>query len=275
MPDRGREVRKKSRRHQLSESFRNFSQHLRIPEFGRQSRSPSPTPSTSTRNTPAAQKLPLATPPVTGTPSPAPAPSGISPSTSRPSITTSPLAANPIAASPATANLIATNPTANSPAGTHPAVASLTAAGSIAASPASASPSTATLSAAAQSLPIAATLHQPLSPAEIRQRTVELLKERIRPEEVEKLKWDETTAEQAKEVVNTVTQSMEGKPKHTGKMYKTMQYVNKYCTIIDVAIQHQPQITALVWAGVRTVIQVCELFRWTASVHYPSPPRFA
>jgi len=99
-----------------------------------------------------------------------------------------------------------------------------------------------------------------LSLTEIRERTAELLRKKLRPEEVEKLKWDETTAEQAKEVVNTVKQSMEGKPEHTGKMYKTLQYVNKYCTIIDVAIQHQPQITALVWAGVRTVIQVCELF---------------
>ena len=33
-----------------------------------------------------------------------------------------------------------------------------------------------------------------------------------------------------------------------------------YAKIIDVAIQHQPCITALVWAGVRTVIQVCGNF---------------
>jgi hypothetical protein len=74
---------------------------------------------------------------------------------------------------------------------------------------------------------------------------------------MEKIKWDETTPDQAKAVVEGVQKSLEGKPDHTGKMYKTLQYINKYSTIIDVAIQHQPCITALVWAGMRTVIQVC------------------
>ena len=85
---------------------------------------------------------------------------------------------------------------------------------------------------------------------------MELLKERLRPEEVEKIKWDETTPEQAKTVVQEIQNSLEGRPEHTGKMHKTLQYINKYATIVDVAIQHQPCITALVWAGMRTVIQV-------------------
>ena len=100
------------------------------------------------------------------------------------------------------------------------------------------------------------TLPHTLSPLEIRQRTADLLKDRLTPEEVEKINWDDTTPEQAKAVVEEVQKSLEGKPEHTGKMYKTLQYINKYATIIDVAIQHQPCITALVWAGMRTVIQV-------------------
>ena len=116
---------------------------------------------------------------------------------------------------------------------------------------------TATPSASSQTPPTPTDLPQTLSPLEIRQRTADLLKERLTPEEVGEIKWDETTPEQAKAVVEEVRKSMEGKPEHTGKMYKTLQYINTYSKIIDVAIQHQPYITALVWAGVRTVIQVC------------------
>ena len=96
-----------------------------------------------------------------------------------------------------------------------------------------------------------------LTTLEIRERTANLLKERLTPEEAGKLNWDETTPEQAKAVVEEIQKSLEGKPEHTGKMYKTLQYINNYSKIIDVAIQHQPCITALVWAGMRTVIQVC------------------
>ena len=116
---------------------------------------------------------------------------------------------------------------------------------------------TATPPASTQTPPTPTALPQTLSPLEIRQRTADLLKERLTPEEVREIKWDETTPEQAKAVVEEVRKSMEGKPGHTGKMYKTLQYINTYSKIIDVAIQHQPCITALVWAGVRTVIQVC------------------
>ena len=109
------------------------------------------------------------------------------------------------------------------------------------------------------------------SPLEIRQRTVNLLKNRLTPEEVEEIEWDETTEEQAKAVIEEVQKSLEGKPEHTGKMYKTLQYINQYSKIIDVAIQHQPCITALVWAGVRTVIQVCDHSLFVNL--YPRPTR--
>ena len=73
---------------------------------------------------------------------------------------------------------------------------------------------------------------------------------------MEKIKWGETSLEQAKAVVEEVHKSLKGMPEYMGTMYKTLQYINKYATIIDVAIQHQPHITALVWAGLRAVIQV-------------------
>lgn len=39
-----------------------------------------------------------------------------------------------------------------------------------------------------------------------------------------------------------------------------LKSVNKYAMIVDTAIQHSPEITALVWAGMRGIIQVCEEF---------------
>ena len=42
-----------------------------------------------------------------------------------------------------------------------------------------------------------------------------------------------------------------------GTVLKTM---DKYATIVDVAIQHSPEVTSLVWAGVRGILQVRIIF---------------
>jgi hypothetical protein len=125
-----------------------------------------------------------------------------------------------------------------------------------------------------------------LSPPEIRERTLDLLKQKLHPKELESLQWDQytgTTAEKSKEMVDGVRRSMDGKQNHTKKMYKILQHVENYSKIIDVAIQHQPQITALVWAGIRMGIQVCPPFRfralqlrfdWHYRIHYlPALPQ--
>ena len=119
----------------------------------------------------------------------------------------------------------------------------------------------------AQVPPIPVALPQTLGPLEIRQRTADLLKIRLTPEEVEKIKWDETTPEQAKAVVEGVHKSLEGMPRHMGTMYKTLQYIKKYSTVIDVEIQYQPCITAFVWARMRTAIQVGDWFLFPNSYH--------
>jgi hypothetical protein len=36
-----------------------------------------------------------------------------------------------------------------------------------------------------------------------------------------------------------------------------LKSVDKYAKIVDTAIQHHPDITSLVWAGARTMLQVC------------------
>jgi hypothetical protein len=40
------------------------------------------------------------------------------------------------------------------------------------------------------------------------------------------------------------------------RIEKILKIIEKYMTIADVAIQHRPNVTALVWAGVRRTIQV-------------------
>jgi hypothetical protein len=40
------------------------------------------------------------------------------------------------------------------------------------------------------------------------------------------------------------------------RIEKVLKVVEKYSAIVNVAIQHHPDITALVWAGVRLIIQV-------------------
>jgi hypothetical protein len=110
--------------------------------------------------------------------------------------------------------------------------------------------------------------HQPLSPLEIRERTFGLLKA-LHPEELESLQWDEytgTTVEKSKKMIEEIRRSMEGKQDHR-KVYKILQHVDNYCKIVDVAIQHLPQITALVWAGIRMGFQVCTLF-FISTLHW-------
>jgi hypothetical protein len=110
---------------------------------------------------------------------------------------------------------------------------------------------------------IATPVLQALGPAEIQTLTRRILEkpERLGPEKTAEINWDEfvSTGENTLGVIQDVKTSLEGKKEHTAKVHNILQYINKYCYIVDVAIQHQPQITALVWAGVRTCIQVCAL----------------
>ena len=215
---------RKSMRGWATAKARNIGQQLSIPSPKRKSRSPSPAPSSSSSRKPQPETSITPYPQALSTTNTPPIAEPRAPD----HIIASSAIASPIGAGPATSPVSST--TTKQPAATPPTLA--------------------------QALPTPTALPQTLSPLEIRQRTADLLKERLAPEEVEEIKWDETTEEQAKAVVEEVQKSLEGKPDHTGKMYKTLQYINQYSKIIDVAIQHQPCITALVWAGVRTVIQV-------------------
>jgi hypothetical protein len=124
----------------------------------------------------------------------------------------------------------------------------------------STSPTAAISSSASQPVSNVAVSLKPLDQTEIRGLTYNVLKGRLSPKELITLKWDQytgTTAEQAKEVVEGVKNILNSNQFHATKIEKVLQYAEKYCKIVDVAIQHQPDITALVWAGIRMSIQVC------------------
>lgn len=46
---------------------------------------------------------------------------------------------------------------------------------------------------------------------------------------------------------------------HRKKYHKIVKGLDTYAGIVDVAIQHSPAITALVWAGARFLLQICEV----------------
>jgi hypothetical protein len=51
------------------------------------------------------------------------------------------------------------------------------------------------------------------------------------------------------------------------KIKKILEIIEQYMTIVDVAIQHHPDITALVWAGIRFMIQVW-ILDYLAAINY-------
>ena len=97
---------------------------------------------------------------------------------------------------------------------------------------------------------------KPLTTIEISQRTYEHLKEKLSNKELGELKWATYSGTTAEKYIADLKEKLKGHQQGAQKMNNILLHVNKYCTIVDVAIQHQPDITALVWAGARTVIQV-------------------
>jgi len=41
------------------------------------------------------------------------------------------------------------------------------------------------------------------------------------------------------------------------RLGKILRTVEKYAKIVDTAIQHNPQYSSLIWAGIRAIVQVC------------------
>ena len=96
---------------------------------------------------------------------------------------------------------------------------------------------------------------RPMSTSEIRERTNAALARRLTPEELQEVKWEGSVDSTAK-VIEDLKTTLHDHNQHSKTVNNILQHINRYCAIVDIAIQHHPDITALVWAGARTLIQV-------------------
>ena len=119
---------------------------------------------------------------------------------------------------------------------------------------------------------------RPLPPSEIRKRTYDALTRRLTPEELRRVGWEEyegTTADKAAENIEDLKETLSDKKQHSKTMSNILQYINKYSAIVDVAIQHNPDITALVWAVARTLIQVSRTLKVSSQKEISFSPQLA
>ena len=98
---------------------------------------------------------------------------------------------------------------------------------------------------------------QPMSTSEIRERTYAALTKRLTSEELRRVKWEGREGSTAK-IIEDLKTTLRENNQHSKTTSNILQHINKYCVIVDIAIQHHPDITALVWAGARTLIQVLQ-----------------
>ena len=96
---------------------------------------------------------------------------------------------------------------------------------------------------------------RPMSKSEIRERTNDALTRRLTPEELRGVKWEGSVGSTAK-IIEDLKTTLHDRNQHSKTASNILQHINKYCAIVDIAIQHHPDITSLVWAGARTLIQV-------------------
>ena len=96
---------------------------------------------------------------------------------------------------------------------------------------------------------------RPMSTSEIRERTYAALTKRLTSEELRGVKWEGSVGSTAK-IIEDLKATLRENNQHSKTASNILQHINKYCGIVDIAIQHHPDITALVWAGARTLIQV-------------------
>ena len=96
---------------------------------------------------------------------------------------------------------------------------------------------------------------QPMSTSKIRERTYAALARRLASEELRGIKWEGSEDSTAK-IIEDLKTALRKNNQHSKTMNNILQHINKYCAIVDIAIQHHPDITALVWAGARTLILV-------------------
>jgi len=92
------------------------------------------------------------------------------------------------------------------------------------------------------------------------QRSIQIAQRKLSEKNLPPLSLDDQKSQSANGVIKltigdlqSIIQKNSGGVERFGKILKT---VEKYAKIVDTAIQHSPEFSSLVWAGVRAIVQV-------------------
>ena len=108
------------------------------------------------------------------------------------------------------------------------------------------------------------------------QKSLEIVQNRLSKEKLPPLELhthsSQSANEIAQETMRNLQQAIDTNQNGHGTVARKVQNIfvvfNKYIGVVDVAIQHSPEITALVWGGIRGILQVCFLFSMHFCVRY-------
>ena len=94
------------------------------------------------------------------------------------------------------------------------------------------------------------------------QKSLEIAQNRLREKKLPPLELHTHSSQSTNEIVQAtirdLQQVIDTNQNGHGAVARTVQVIfNKYIGIVDVAIQHSPEITFLVWSGIRGILQVC------------------
>ena len=87
-------------------------------------------------------------------------------------------------------------------------------------------------------------------------RSISLAQEKLKEMNLPLLDLSDPTLKSAADIDGTVRDLKSNVKGGSGRLRKILKTIESYAKIVDTAIQSNPAITALVWAGVRAILQV-------------------
>ncbi|KAF8423279.1 hypothetical protein EV426DRAFT_574568 [Tirmania nivea] len=105
--------------------------------------------------------------------------------------------------------------------------------------------------------------------AAVWQRSIQIAQEKLLEKNLPPLPLDGQTSQTTNDVIDLMIGDLQslikknsGRRAGVERLGKILRTVEKYAKIVDTAIQHSPQFSSLVWAGIRAIVQmaVCEFY---------------
>ena len=95
-------------------------------------------------------------------------------------------------------------------------------------------------------------------------RSIQIAQEKLSEKNLPPLSLDDQTSQTTNDVIKLTIGDLQRSIKWNSqrgarveRLGKILRTVEKYAKIVDTAIQHNPQFSSLVWAGIRAIVQVC------------------